>query len=160
MTASKSPPKPCHTTHLSSARACSTLSTYAVCATTCRLPHTPSQHWREAGVCGLWLKVPVTKAHLIAEALQQGFDCHHAEKDYIMLTQWLPACENRLPASASHQVGVGAFVLNEHREVLVVQEKHGPLRGAGVWKLPTGLVMQGEDVTAAAAREVLEETVC
>ena len=27
------------------------------------------------------------------------------------------------------QVGVGAFVLNEHEEVLVVQEAHGPLRG-------------------------------
>ena len=27
------------------------------------------------------------------------------------------------------QVGVGAFVLNERREVLVVQEKNGPLRG-------------------------------
>lgn len=76
-----------------------------------------------------------------------------------MLTQWLPSNENRLPPSASHQVGVGAFVLNEHSEVLVVQEKHGPLRATGVWKLPTGLVMQGEDITAAAAREVMEETV-
>lgn len=101
----------------------------------------------------------MAKAHLISEALQQGFECHHAEKDYVMLTQWLPSGENRLPPSASHQVGVGAFVLNQQREVLVVQEKHGPLRGKGVWKLPTGLVMQGEDVTAAAAREVLEETV-
>lgn len=27
------------------------------------------------------------------------------------------------------QVGVGAFVVNERREVLVVQEKNGPLRG-------------------------------
>ncbi len=108
---------------------------------------------------GIWLKVPVTKAHLIAEALQQGFDCHHAEKEYIMLTRWLPTTENKLPPNASHQVGVGAFVLNERREVLVVQEKSGPLKGKGVWKLPTGLVMQGEDITAAAAREVLEETV-
>ena len=29
----------------------------------------------------------------------------------------------------STQVGVGAFVVNERREVLVVQEKNGPLRG-------------------------------
>lgn len=43
----------------------------------------------------------------------------------------------RCPPAA--QVGVGAFVLNERREVLVVQEKMGPLRGKGVWKLPTGL---------------------
>lgn len=38
-----------------------------------------------------------------------------------MLTRWLPATENKLPPNASHQVGVGAFVLNERREVLVVQ---------------------------------------
>ena len=30
----------------------------------------------------------------------------------------------------------------------------GPLRGKGVWKMPTGLVQQGEDVTEAAEREV------
>lgn len=38
-----------------------------------------------------------------------------------MLTRWLPDTENKLPPNASHQVGVGAFVLNERREVLVVQ---------------------------------------
>ena len=28
----------------------------------------------------------------------------------------------------------------------------------GVWKMPTGLVLAGEDITEAAEREVLEET--
>lgn len=42
-------------------------------------------------------------------------------QDYLMLTHWLPDTENKLPPNASHQVGVGAFVLNERREVLVVQ---------------------------------------
>ena len=44
------------------------------------------------------------------------------------------------------QVGIGAFVMNERREVLMVQEKTGPLRGKGMWKLPTGLVNIGEDI--------------
>jgi hypothetical protein len=58
-----------------------------------------------------------------------------------MLTRWLPEDEeNKLPPNASHQCGVGAFVMNERREVLVVQEKNGPLRGKDVWKMPTGLV--------------------
>lgn len=35
---------------------------------------------------------------------------------------------NQLPPNASHQVGVGALVLNEKGEVLVVREKHGELR--------------------------------
>jgi hypothetical protein len=33
-------------------------------------------------------------------------------------------------------VGVGAFVLNERREVLVVQEKNGALRGQVLLPLP------------------------
>ena len=44
------------------------------------------------------------------------------------------------------QVGIGAFVMNERREVLMVQERTGPLRGKGMWKLPTGLVNVGEDI--------------
>lgn len=76
-----------------------------------------------------------------------------------MLTHWLPETENKLPPNASHQVGVGAFVFDRRqRKMLVVQELSGPLKGSGVWKLPTGLVLAGEDVTEAAEREVLEET--
>jgi len=76
-----------------------------------------------------------------------------------MLTQWLPETENKLPPNASHQVGVGAFVFDRASgRVLVVQERSGPLKGKGVWKIPTGLVQQGEDITEAAVREVHEET--
>ena len=32
------------------------------------------------------------------------------------------------------------------------------LLAQGVWKMPTGLVLVGEDITEAAEREVLEET--
>ncbi len=48
---------------------------------------------------------------------------------------------------------MGCFVLNEAGEVLLVQEKSGPLRGLGVWKMVTGLVDAGEDIVEAAARE-------
>lgn len=150
-------------------------------------------HWRVAGRRGVWLKLPLPRAsQLFAVAVEEGFEPHHAEKDYVMMTQWLPgpppssspsaaaekekgtaAAEtekltpkgsssnnrfSKLPSYASHQVGVGAFVLNSKREVLVVQEASGPLRGKGVWKMPTGLADAGEDVPHAAAREVLEET--
>ncbi|KAG6387528.1 hypothetical protein SASPL_152720 [Salvia splendens] len=42
--------------------------------------------------------------------------------------------------------------------VLVVQEKSGGFRGTGVWKFPTGVVDEGEDICDAAVREVKEET--
>lgn len=39
--------------------------------------------------------------------------------------RWLPPTENQLPGNASHQVGVGALVLNDDGDVLVVREKNG-----------------------------------
>lgn len=54
--------------------------------------------------------------------LQEGFEYHHAEKGYVMLTYWIPEEEpSMLPANASHQVGVGGFVLNQHKEVSIYE---------------------------------------
>jgi 8-oxo-dGTP pyrophosphatase MutT (NUDIX family) len=120
--------------------------------------------WRRDGVRGVWLKVPTTRAPLLPICIEQGFTPHHAESDYVMLTQWLPKeTVSTLPPNASHQVGVGMFV--SYRDpydgvlyVLCVQEKNGVLKGKGVWKMPTGLVNAREDITEAAVREVSEET--
>ncbi|XP_057537599.1 nudix hydrolase 2 [Amaranthus tricolor] len=116
-------------------------------------------YWTQLGKRGVWIKLAIKHANLIEAALKEGFRYHHAEPEYVMLTKWLPKDEpNSLPANASHRVSVGAFVINHKKEVLVVQEKNGMLRGKGVWKFPTGMINQGEDICAAAAREVKEET--
>ena len=118
-------------------------------------------HWKSIGRRGVWLKIPLQKSHFIAFAVEIGFVFHHAEKEYLMLNHWLSTEENRMPPNASHQVGVGSVVICEQdgkKKLLLVQEKSGPLRGSGIWKLPTGLVEQGEDIATAAEREVLEET--
>lgn len=52
--------------------------------------------------------------------LQEGFQYHHAERGYLMLTYWIPEGPCMLPDNASHQVGVGGFVVNEKNEVFVV----------------------------------------
>ncbi|KAI5403562.1 hypothetical protein KIW84_050938 [Lathyrus oleraceus] len=83
---------------------------------------------------------------------------HHAESDYLMLVYWIPDTPDSIPANASHRVGVGAFVVNNKREVLVVQETSGRFGGTGVWKMPTGAVNEGEDICDAVIREVKEET--
>ena len=163
-------------------------------------------------------------------ATQQGFYFHHAERDYVMLAQWLPDTEDKLPANASHQVRLQAAQLSapgysnpcsafcmrvlspqlcavlhcrsaseplyltgrgkrsswsrwrlffmrvstpdpanssglsmrnvptsKHLKLwcdIAEQEKNGPLRGKGVWKMPTGLSMAREDIADAAQREV------
>jgi 8-oxo-dGTP pyrophosphatase MutT (NUDIX family) len=114
--------------------------------------------WLAAGRRGVWLQLPLERAALVAPAVAAGFVFHHAEPGHLMLTRWLPAGPSPLPPNASHQVGVGAFVLNTAGEVLVVQERAGPAARPGFWKLPTGLVNQGEEIHAAAVREVAEET--
>ncbi|XP_044502161.1 nudix hydrolase 2-like [Mangifera indica] len=115
-------------------------------------------YWRQRGKKGVWIKLPSEFANLVEPAVQQGFRYHHAEPDYLMLVHWIPETPDTLPVNASHRVGVGAFVINHKREVLVVQESSGQFRGKGVWKLPTGVVNEGEDICAAAIREVKEET--
>jgi 8-oxo-dGTP pyrophosphatase MutT (NUDIX family) len=120
--------------------------------------------WETPGVRGVWLQIPIEQAQLVGAAVKVGgFEYHHAEKTHVMMTKWLPGDseENHLPPNASHQVGIGAFVMNGEGKVLLVQERRGPAAAASrpdFWKLPTGLVEQGEDVPDAARREVFEET--
>ncbi|XP_010243938.2 PREDICTED: nudix hydrolase 2-like [Nelumbo nucifera] len=115
-------------------------------------------HWRQQGKKGVWIKLPIEQANLVEVAVKEGFLYHHAEPKYLMLTYWIPETTNILPVNASHRVGIGAFVMNDKREVLVVQEKNGKLRGKGIWKFPTGSVEEGEDICKGAIREVKEET--
>ncbi|KAG0460625.1 hypothetical protein HPP92_020922 [Vanilla planifolia] len=109
------------------------------------------------GKKGIWLRLPLDKADLVPIAVKEGFKYHHAEQTYVMLTYWIPEGPNMLPANASHQVGIGGFVLNNSNEVLVLQEKH--YRSAeDVWKLPTGFILENEEIFDGAVREVKEET--
>ncbi|XP_058001290.1 nudix hydrolase 2 isoform X1 [Hevea brasiliensis] len=114
--------------------------------------------WRQQGKRGVWIKLPIKLVNLVETAVKEGFWYHHAEPSYLMLVYWIPETASTIPANASHRVGVGAIVFNDKREVLVVQEKSGRFRGTGVWKIPTGVVDEGEDVFMAAVREVKEET--
>ncbi|XP_048598027.1 nudix hydrolase 10 isoform X5 [Brassica napus] len=114
--------------------------------------------WRSQGKKGVWLNLPLSQVNLVEPAVKEGFRYHHAEPTYLMLVYWIPESESTIPLNASHRVRVGAVVLNHNKEILVVQEKYGLLRGSGVWKIPTGVVDEGEDIFAAAIREVKEET--
>lgn len=54
------------------------------------------------------------------------------------------------------KVAVGALVEDAQGRLLYTQRNHGPRMGA--WAFPSGFVDRGEDVRAAAVREVREET--
>lgn len=114
--------------------------------------------WGQQGKKGIWIKLPIALVNLVETAVKKGFQYHHAEPNYLMLVYWIPDTPSTIPANASHRVCVGAIVLNDKREVLVVQEKSGIFQGKGVWKIPTGVVDEGEEIFMAAVREVKEET--
>ncbi|KAK7299817.1 hypothetical protein RJT34_10645 [Clitoria ternatea] len=115
-------------------------------------------NWSQQGKKGIWINLPIQHSNLVDSAVKAGFRYHHAEPDYLMLVRWMPDSPDTIPANASHRVGVGAFVVNNKKQVLVVQETSGKFKGTGVWKMPTGVVNEGEDICEAAIREVKEET--
>jgi len=65
-----------------------------------------------------------------------------------------PVSERRYPSRPL--VGVGAVVLSDAGQVLLVKRKQEPL--AGQWSLPGGMLELGETLEAGTAREILEET--
>ncbi|KAG4987619.1 hypothetical protein JHK85_030602 [Glycine max] len=107
-----------------------------------RLPDNPStfaanlrfslSHWKKMGKKGIWLRLPSEQSDFVPIAIKEGFRYHHAEPGYVMLTYWIPEGPCMLPANASHQVGVGGFVINDSSE--------------------------SEELYAGAIREVKEET--
>ncbi|XP_067898702.1 nucleoside diphosphate-linked moiety X motif 6 isoform X1 [Heterodontus francisci] len=121
-----------------------------------KLLHDAIKYWKAEGKVAVWLHVPILQSRFIAAAAALGFTFHHAEKDHSTMALWLAKGESRLPAYATHQVGVAGAVLDEAtRKVLVVQDKN---KTKNAWKFPGGLSNLGEDIGETAVREVFEET--
>jgi 8-oxo-dGTP pyrophosphatase MutT (NUDIX family) len=114
--------------------------------------------WIAEGYKVAWLEVPLDKSALVPVAAEAGFSYHHADGEYVMMTNQLEQ-DSYIPPYATHYVGAGAVVVSEKRELLVVSERY-KFRGSRgpAYKLPGGALMQGEHLAEAIVREVLEET--
>ena len=114
--------------------------------------------WIAEGYKVAWLEVPLDKSALVPVAVEAGFCYHHADESYLMMTNQLEQ-DSYIPPYATHYIGVGAVVVSENRELLVVSERYKfrGTRGPG-YKLPGGALMPGEHLAEGIVREVLEET--
>mmetsp|Transcript_31821 Transcript_31821/g.48805 ORF Transcript_31821/g.48805 Transcript_31821/m.48805 type:complete len:368 (+) Transcript_31821:125-1228(+) len=111
---------------------------------------------RELHKSSIWIEVPMSRAGLIEDLANFNLKFHHAEGDTANLCLWLKDdSDNKIPNYATHQVGVGAFVVNSRDEILCVRELR---RNYYPWKVPGGLAELGEHLDEAVTREVLEET--
>ncbi|XP_076108524.1 nucleoside diphosphate-linked moiety X motif 6-like [Mytilus galloprovincialis] len=113
--------------------------------------------WKSEGIKAVWVKARKNHSEVVPVCTELGFDFHHAQPGYVMLTKWLPDdIENRIPGFANQYLGVAGFVVNDKGQLLVIQEKYNLIKKH--WKLPGGLADLGESVEETARREVLEET--
>lgn len=88
---------------------------------------------------------------------RNDFYFHHARDEIVMMYKWLPTTEpSAIPPFAHTMVGVGALVINDKNQVLVVSEKNALIKDS--WKLPGGYLEMNENLVDAAIREVDEET--
>jgi 8-oxo-dGTP pyrophosphatase MutT (NUDIX family) len=115
------------------------------------------EHFRSEKVKGVFLEMNIDQCSFIIVAKEKGFTFHHTNGNYLTMQTWLREGKSRLPAYASHYVGVGGLTIDfEKGKVLVIKEKSG--NDTSHWKMPGGLADEGEFIGDAATREVWEET--
>ncbi len=101
----------------------------------------------------IWIYIDINKSDFIPVATKKGFIFHSCSSEYVLLVKRLKP-NAIIPTSANHTLGVGAVVINENNELLVIKER---LSNIG-YKLPGGHIDDKEMISNALCREVLEET--
>lgn len=101
----------------------------------------------------IWIYIDIQKADYIPLATKKGFLFHSCEENYTLLVKRLIP-DAIVPTAANHTVGVGAVVINDNNELLVIKERISSIG----YKLPGGHIDNGEMISKAVEREVYEET--
>jgi len=103
----------------------------------------------------LWLDLTTQQSQYIAIALELGFKFHNCEATRTTLTHQLKEGAY-IPVSPTHTVGVGAVVINDKNEILLVRDHiHS---NHSIYKIPGGMVEHADKLSTAVEREVYEET--
>lgn len=101
----------------------------------------------------IWIYIDINKSDFIPIATKRGFFFHTCDEDFILVVKRLIP-DAIIPTASNHTLGVGAVVINDDNELLVIKEKVSTIG----FKLPGGHIDNGEMISSAVEREVLEET--
>jgi len=103
----------------------------------------------------IWLDLTSTQAEHIAIALQLGFEFHNCEAKRTTLTFQVTK-DAYIPVPPTHTIGVGAVVINEKNELLMVRDRIHTSHS--IYKLPGGMLEHAQSLEEGVVREVWEET--
>ena len=103
----------------------------------------------------LWLDLTTQQYQHIAIALELGFTFHNCEAKRTTLTYQVKP-DAYIPVPPTHTMGVGAIVINDKNEILLVRDRIS--NNHSIYKLPGGMVEHADKLSDAVEREVYEET--
>jgi ADP-ribose pyrophosphatase YjhB (NUDIX family) len=103
----------------------------------------------------LWLDLTTQQYQHIAIALELGFEFHNCEAQRTTLTYQVKI-DAYIPVPPTHTMGVGAIVINDKNEILLVRDRISS--NHSIYKLPGGMVEHADKLSDAVEREVYEET--
>lgn len=101
----------------------------------------------------IWIYIDINKSDFIPIATKRGFFFHTCDEEFILVVKRLIP-DAIIPTASNHTLGVGVVVINDNNELLVIKERVSTIG----YKLPGGHIDNGEMISKAVEREVLEET--
>ena len=103
----------------------------------------------------LWLDLTTIQHEHIAVALSLGFEFHNCEAQRVTLTFQVTK-DAYIPVAPTHTIGVGAVVINQKNELLMVRDRIHTSNS--IYKLPGGMLEPTQSLEEGVVREVWEET--
>jgi len=103
----------------------------------------------------LWISLTIKQAEHISIALTRGFAFHNCEATGTTLTYQVQK-DAYIPVPPTHTIGVGAVVINDKNELLMVRDRIHTSQS--LYKLPGGMLEHAQSLEEGVVREVWEET--
>ena len=109
----------------------------------------------EKKIALLWLDLTTEQHEHISIALSLGFEFHNCEAKRTTLTFQVSE-DAYIPVPPTHTIGVGAVVMNDKNEILMVRDRIHTSHS--IYKLPGGMLEHANSLEEGVLREVWEET--